>query len=252
MTPSLPSGFSLVALDRVESTNDEAKILARTGAPHGTVVWARAQSKGRGRHGRRFQSPAGNLYVSVVLRPDCALQVAAEVSFLAALAVGEALSGWLPTEADVRYKWPNDVMVDGRKVSGILLESSSDSNGRLEWLIVGVGINVASFPAGLVPPATSLHASGGEGGTVEAVLEAFMARLAHWFAVWREKGFAPVREAWWRSAQGRGELLSVRRGDTVLRGRFESLDVDGALIVTAEDGQLHRINAGDVYFSSGG
>ena len=143
-------------------------------------------------------------------------------------------------------------MVAGRKISGILLESAADQAGRLEWLVAGVGINVAAFPEGVETPATSLHAAGGTEATAEAVLETFIARFRDWLALWAGEGFAPVREAWWRAAQGRGEPIAVRRGDTVLRGRFEALDAGGALVVLAEDGQRHVVNAGDVYFSGGG
>ena len=126
--PVLPDGWSLVALDSVGSTNDEAARLADAGAREGTVVWAREQTGGRGRRGRHWVSPVGNLYSSTVLRPDCVAQRAAELGFAAALAVSDIV----PTGREVRVKWPNDVMVDGGKVAGILLESSIGQGGRVE------------------------------------------------------------------------------------------------------------------------
>ncbi|HEY0521750.1 MAG TPA: biotin--[acetyl-CoA-carboxylase] ligase, partial [Stellaceae bacterium] len=122
--PRLPPSFRLLSYDRLGSTNDEAKRLARDdGAAHGTVVWALEQTQGHGRTGRVWASPPGNLYCSTVLRPDCPAARAAEIGFVAALAVGDALTPLLPGSARLGYKWPNDVLVGGRKVSGILAEA---------------------------------------------------------------------------------------------------------------------------------
>ena len=118
--PVLPDGWTLVALASVGSTNDEAARLADTGVPEGTVVWSREQTGGRGRRGRHWASPPGNLYTSTILRPACAAPRAAELGFVAALAVADIV----PVGRPVRLKWPNDVLVDGGKIAGILLESA--------------------------------------------------------------------------------------------------------------------------------
>ena len=122
--PQLPPGYVLHALDRVESTNDEARRLAEQGAPAGAVVVAAEQVKGRGRHGRGWDSPRGNLYASLLLRPDCTIAVSAQLSLVASLALAEALVALAPADADVRVKWPNDVLIRGAKVAGLLLESA--------------------------------------------------------------------------------------------------------------------------------
>ena len=129
------------------------------GALDGTVIWAKSQTAGRGRQGRQWQSPEGNLYCSIIVRPAVRAADAAQFSFVTALALGQALSGLLPDSVEMRYKWPNDLLLDARKVAGILLESSGGADGGLDWLVVGAGLNVEEFPR-LLPdgyPATSLR-----------------------------------------------------------------------------------------------
>ncbi|HYD04356.1 MAG TPA: biotin--[acetyl-CoA-carboxylase] ligase, partial [Reyranella sp.] len=132
-TPVLPDGWTLVALQSVGSTNDEAARLAEAGAAEGTVVWAREQTGGRGRRGRVWASPVGNLYTSTIVRPQCQAPRAAELGFASALAVTDIV----PAGRDVRVKWPNDVLVDGGKIAGILPESSIGADGGVEHVILG-------------------------------------------------------------------------------------------------------------------
>lgn len=180
-TPVLPDGWMLVALDSVGSTNDEAARLADGGASEGTVVWAREQQGGRGRRGRRWASPPGNLYSSTILRPNCPAPRAAELGFVAALAVGDLV----PASRAIRLKWPNDVLIDGGKIAGILLESAIAQDGRVEHVVAGIGVNVAFAPqlAEMRYPGASL------GGTVEAALEGLTRALATRLAQWRRDGF---------------------------------------------------------------
>ena len=191
MTPP----FRKIVLDETDSTNSEARRRAEAGAPDGLAVVARRQTTGRGRRGRRWESPEGNLYVSLLLRPDRPLAEAALLSFVAAVALGEAVAAMLPPEAPIAFKWPNDLLVGGAKCAGMLLESSAAGAGRLDWLIVGVGVNLASHPEGLPYPATDLAAAGAPAPTPDAALETFLERFAHWRDIWSRRGFAPVRRA---------------------------------------------------------
>src|SRR5262249_37150170 len=193
--PRLPTFYRLVAFDAIDSTNEEAKRRAREGAAEGLLVWAKEQLAGRGRRGRSFASPPGNLYMSVLLRPERTPVAAAQLSFAAALAVGEAAAALLPDAARLRYKWPNDVLVDGRKLSGVLLESQASSEGRLDWLVIGMGVNLASHPDGLEFPAISLAAAGAV-VTVEGLLVAVAERFLFWDEHWRRAGVASLREPW--------------------------------------------------------
>jgi BirA family biotin operon repressor/biotin-[acetyl-CoA-carboxylase] ligase len=239
----LPPAYRLVALERVESTNEEAKRLAREGAEEGTLVWAREQTGGRGRRGRDWVSPPGNLYLSLVLRPEAPPARHGELGFVAALAVGETVGAFVPPLTELRYKWPNDVLVSGRKVSGILLESESAA----DWLILGVGINIGHFPPGTETPATSLREEGADAGaTVEAVLDRFARAFLAWANRWVDDGFAPIRAAWLGRAQGLGEPIRVRLPTETLEGRFADLDVSGALVLETAAGR-RLIAAGEIY-----
>jgi len=244
-TPHLPSFFRLLHVEDIDSTNDEATRQARDGATEGLLVWADRQSLGRGRRGRPWISPPGNLYFSLLLRPKCRPAVAAQLSFAAALAVGETIAPILLDRDTVRYKWPNDVMVAGRKISGILLESQATADGMIEWLVVGIGVNLISFPSKTEYPATSLVAEGAGASSPEALLEAIAARFFDWRGRWTTEGFAPLREKWLALAQGLGSDIRVRLDRSETTGRFVTLALDGALVLENSSGPQH-ISAGAV------
>ena len=226
--PVLPDGWTLVALYTVGSTNDEAAQLADSGAPEGTVVWSREQTGGRGRRGRVWASPVGNLYTSTILRPDCLAQRAAELGFAAALAVADIV----PAGREVRVKWPNDVLVDGGKIAGILLESAIGQTGQVQHVVAGIGVNV-----GFAPQLPEMRYPGSAlGGSVEAALEKLAAALAARLAEWRREGFETVRAAWLAKAGPLGAEVDVKLGDGLVRGRFAGLDREGALLLDTATG----------------
>ncbi len=246
--PHLPPAYRLVTLDSVDSTNDEAIALAEQGAEDGTLVWAKEQRKGKGRSGRSFVSPRGNLYFSLVLRPDCSLREAAQLGFVAALGVGDGIGSVAPPMIEVRYKWPNDVLFNDRKGAGILLESRSTAEGKLDWLVLGVGINVKSYPEDTTFPATSLKFEGSPPNLSEVeVLEAFSRHFMSWVDRWLNEGFVKIRKAWLAHAFALGEELEVRLPKETLRGRFRDLDPQGALLLDLPDGTQRTIAAGDIY-----
>lgn len=243
---ALPAGYQLAAYETIGSTNDEALRLAEAGAPAGTVVWAKAQSGGRGRSGRGWTSPPGNAYFSLLLRPAVPAAEAAGLSFLAAVAVAEAFEVLLPTAKAVACKWPNDVLIGGRKAVGILLQSRLGTSGLVEAMVIGIGTNVATRPEGTEWPATSLAAEGYAGG-VEAVVVAEVTALDRWLGRWRAEGFAPVRAAWLARAHALGRRIRARTGSLELHGTFEGLDPAGALLLAGDDGKRHVITAGEVF-----
>jgi BirA family biotin operon repressor/biotin-[acetyl-CoA-carboxylase] ligase len=244
--PILPAEFRLLDYDRLGSSNDEAKRLARGGAEHGTVVWARRQDAGHGRRGRAWVSPQGSLAVSFILRPDCRPSIAVQLGFVAALALGEALVPHLPAAAALRYKWPNDVLIEGRKLSGILLESETGSAGDLSWIVIGIGVNVADHPRDTATPATSLRAIGCLGIDAGTLLGLLAPSLLSWYAAWRRDGFAAVRAAWLRRAAALGEAITVRLPHETVAGRFAGLDEAGSLILEGAAGS-RRIAAGEIF-----
>lgn len=251
---SLPAFFRPIVLSSVGSTNEELKRFALAGAEEGTLVVAERQTAGRGRRGRNWQSPTGNLYASLLLRPDRAAAEALQLSFVAAVAVAEATAGLVPPGTPVRCKWPNDVLIDGRKVAGILLESAAGNDGRLEWLIIGVGINVTNHPppGEAAYPATSFLAAGATGVDATRVLAVLCDRFLAWCHCWLIEGFSPIREAWRQRAAGLGEPITVNLEDETLFGTFLDLDADGALLLGQEGRAPRRITAGDVFLSGHG
>ena len=244
--PALPPGYRLFRFDTVGSTNDEAKALARAGAAEGAVVWARQQTAGRGRRGRAWTSPPGNLYLSLVMRPAGRPAAAAQLGFVAALGLGEALAALTGGGLPIRYKWPNDLLVDGRKIAGILLESEIAASGTVEFVVVGVGVNLVSKPDGVEYPATSLAEAGNAGIAPSLLLQAFVRHFDDWVRRWRAQGFGPVRSAWLARASGLGEPIRVRLDRATLAGRFLDLDPEGALLLDAAGG-CRRIAAGEVF-----
>jgi BirA family biotin operon repressor/biotin-[acetyl-CoA-carboxylase] ligase len=147
----------------------------------------------------------------------------------------------------ITHKWPNDVLVNRHKVAGILLESSARESGALDWLVIGVGVNVEHFPDDTEYPATSLRHEGAEDVSPDTVMEAFARHFLRWTDAWREDGFAPIRTAWLARAQGIGEAVRVRLGTETFGGTFVDLDADGALVVEMADGVTRRVTAGDVF-----
>jgi BirA family biotin operon repressor/biotin-[acetyl-CoA-carboxylase] ligase len=247
-TPELPPGFHLVALDETASTNDDAKARAAAGglAEGITVVWAKHQTAGRGRLARTWVSQPGNLFCTFLVPHHAPVARMAEMGFVAGLAVAEAIAGFVPAGVAVTCKWPNDVLVDGKKAAGVLLESASTGGEAASWVVVGIGINVASHPAETIYPATSLSDAGAT-ASIEHVLEALAERFHAGLARWQADGFAPVRDGWVARAEGIGETATVDLGTEKVTGVFAGLDISGAMLLQTEDG-ARRINAGDVYF----
>jgi len=247
--PQIPEPFNLIALDTVGSTNTEAKCWADEGtgsAPDYTLIWAKEQTAGKGRRGRSWTSPQGNLYTSIILRPDAPVADLSAYSFIAAVAVVEALEEFSPTSHEIRCKWPNDILVNGKKVAGILMETASGEGNRAKWLVVGMGLNIESFPPETAYPATSLRTEGWD-VSLEAILGLYCERFHHWSRQWEGDGFDPIRRAWLAHSIGQGEEIRVRLGDGDVSGVFEDMDETGALVIN-EAGTRRRITAGDVFF----
>ncbi len=219
----------LTHLAEVGSTNDW--LLSHADAlADGHWVRADRQMAGRGRRGRVWHDGSGNLMASVLVHADGPVQ---QYSFVAAVALREAILE--ACGVDARLKWPNDLLLDGAKVSGILLERAETA------LVVGIGVNVAYAPADVGRPAVAV------GGTVEALFAALQARFGAWRARWALEGFAPVRSAWLAAAQGVGGMIEVRLGSETLLGRFEGLNDEGALLLGLADGGVRAIHAGEVF-----
>ena len=248
MTPRVPSGYAVASFEEIDSTNEEARRRALAGERGPVWIWARRQTAGRGRRGRTWESPAGNLMTTLLIAPGVGASEAARLSFVAALAVHD-LAARYARHAAVRVKWPNDVLVNGRKVAGILLETAGEESlGVLPWLAIGIGVNLVHGPAEALFPATTL----GEHGPAPSADEALAELAEAWetrFRVWRVSGFAAIREAWLEVAAGLGQPIEVRLAGETLSGRFETLMPDGALSLLLPSGSRRAITAGEVFFA---
>jgi len=229
------------------STNDVLKQRGREGAAPWTVVLADAQTAGRGRQGRRWASPSGNLYLSVLLRPDPPAGRWSLLPLVAGVAVAEALA---EHGLDVQLKWPNDVVVEGRKLGGILAEATSGADG-LESIVVGIGINLETRPSGLPPGVEATVACVKEelGRAVDriAVAAAVLGRLAVWYDALAREGPRAAQAAWRaRALPWWGRAVEARSGERRLRGIARGLDEGGALILELEDGTRAVLHSGEV------
>jgi len=241
MTPGGSATGVIVRLDTVDSTQSVAFALAERGAADRTVVVADQQLAGRGRRGRTWRAPAGtSLLASIVARPRLPQSLLSTLSLSTAVAVAEALRR--VAKVDARLKWPNDVLVAGKKVAGILLESRM-SGGSSVVTIIGVGINLGQreFPHDLAEGATSIALETGQAPSRESVLAALLEEFDAWRARLEGEGFGPVREAWRRLSDTLGRRVTV---DTVT-GLAADLDTDGALLIDVA-GSLTRVLAGVV------
>lgn len=241
-----PAGVGRVVLDEIDSTNEEARRRAETGAPGPVWIAARRQVKGRGRQGRAWSEAEGNLAATLLLRPADGAAAASLLSFVAALAIAELFEA---AGARPALKWPNDVLLGGRKASGILLEGSG-KGARMDWLAVGCGVNLVAHPPGepgAAHPPTDLLTETGSRLGFEAALEGLAAGFARWSARLGAEGFGPVREAWLARAARLGERIEARLPRETVAGLFEDVDAEGALVLRTAGG-ARRIHAADIYF----
>lgn len=241
--------FAVHALDATDSTQSEAQHLAAAGAPEGTVVTARHQRAGRGRRGHDWwDAPGQSLLASVLLRPPGPVTIAPQLSLVGGLAVADALAATASVPA--RIRWPNDLLVDGRKVCGILAEAASDGVGagvgRLHHVILGIGVNLAqtAFPTALADRATSLRLITGRVLEAETVLAAVLEQIARRYGAWRLGGFAALRAAWLERSMLPGQAVRLPDGSD---GVGVDVGDDGILVARAADGRLvHIVSGGGV------
>lgn len=258
------AGYRLAGFESIGSTNSEALAAAAAGDPGGIWFAALQQTAGRGRRGRAWDSPKGNLAASLLIVPDTSPELIATLGFVAGVALSAALDVVLPNgtvrigidgadgadgRSRVALKWPNDVLADGAKLAGILLEASKTPDGR-SAIVVGCGVNVVSAPEGVPYLATSIRGMGIE-RTAADVFEALSDAWVDAFSLWDDgRGVAQVLEKWRGSAAGIGAPVAVSQDGTVRRGIFETIDSSGRLIIRDDDGSRHAITAGDVHFGA--
>lgn len=229
--------------ERLGSTMDEARRLAAEAAPSGTVVHADEQVAGRGRHRERvWLSPPGNLYLSVVLRTGLLPARTPELGFVTAIAVCETLEVLLPKGRNISLKWPNDVLVEGGKIAGILVEQAEAA------VILGIGLNILLAPTLSAYPTASIVAQGGI-AAVDGARDILLDRFRRLFNLWQAEGFEPIRMRWLARSVPLGAPIRIKTLGEPLDGLFGGLDSGGALLLDTEAGR-RRILAGEVVGST--
>jgi len=240
-----PTSFRHLA--STDSTNSECARLIKAGQLKPIWVLADQQSHGRGRLNRKWSSSVGNLYASGLYRFEQNPEQLAQLGFAAALAVIDVLSKHMPAEA-LRLKWPNDVLADGAKIAGILLECLPQADGA-HFIVIGIGINVAHAPQ-LIDRETACLAQYRKSMDRQLsppdIMPDLIQSFEKWVKLWKSDGFAPLRNSWVASAYGLGNRIVTSNR---IEGRFEDMSETGALILRKNSGQVIKISAGEVYFS---
>jgi BirA family biotin operon repressor/biotin-[acetyl-CoA-carboxylase] ligase len=217
--------------------------LARTGEGEGLWLRADRQVSGRGRQGRSWESSSGNLFASTLVRIGAGDPAPASLALVASLALYDAVAAFLPDErrGALSLKWPNDLLLGGAKLSGILLEREGDA------VVIGIGVNLARHPEGLDRPTTSIAAHA-MAPSPDIFLRELTERFAEWLAKWREPGLGVIRDQWLTRAHRQGAALTVHDpSGRQLHGTFDGIEADGALRLRLADGSVHVMHAGDVF-----
>lgn len=240
----------VLTLDETDSTNAEARRRAEAGEVGPLWITARRQTAGRGRRGRKWESESGNLASTLLLLTRKSPAEAAQLTFAASLAVADLLDRYVPP-ALVTIKWPNDVLLDGRKTSGILIESGPAPSGGL-WLAVGIGVNLSQTPGETERPATCIaeHLNQGVASapTVDEAAKALSETFGVWLDRWTTLGFQPILDAWTALTPGLHGPCTARLTNETLSGMADGVEADGSLRLKLPDGSLRVISAGDVFF----
>ncbi|MBI5641930.1 MAG: biotin--[acetyl-CoA-carboxylase] ligase [Deltaproteobacteria bacterium] len=241
-------GKNIFFYPRIDSTNIKAFELGRSGEGEGTAVIAEAQDKGKGRVGRVWESPAGlNLYTSIILRPPVAPQFAHNLTFVLAVAAAEAVGLFVKQRPTV--KWPNDVLVNGRKLAGILLEMDSEPD-RVHFVVAGIGVNInirrEMFPPYIKNTATSIAEERGEEAGRAEFARSLYSSIELWYKIYLDKGFLPILEAWKGYFDAEGKEVRVSSFNRAITGVCCGVDADGALLVKLSSGKVERVVSGDV------
>jgi BirA family transcriptional regulator, biotin operon repressor / biotin---[acetyl-CoA-carboxylase] ligase len=241
-------GSTIISFPRTSSTNSIAFRLAEDGAPEGTTVLAEEQESGKGRLGRKWESPAGvNLYSSIVLRPRILPNHASQLTFVSAVAVARAIRETTSLRPEI--KWPNDVLVNGRKVAGLLNEMSAETD-TVRFVILGIGVNINmerdQFPADLRYPASSLFLEGGERVDRLTFTVSLLREIDRLYASYRRGEYPSIREEWLSLCNVRGRRVRVESSGSVVTGVVTGVEESGALLLETDDGRTETIYAGDV------
>lgn len=231
--------------ESVKSTQDIIKDMGRVHEPEGKVIHAFEQTRGQGRHGRPWISEKGNLYLSLLLRPDCKASRVTQFSLVTAVAVANTIQTYLKEPERLTLKWPNDVMIDGEKCAGILLETDLNENGGVKWLAIGIGINISNPPLGM---GVGVQSFSEQIIDLIAFRNLFLKNMSKAYEEWNTQDFDKVRKKWLEKAHPKNTPVEVKIGVQIERGYFHDLDAAGNMILRDNEYRLKTVSAGEIHF----
>jgi BirA family biotin operon repressor/biotin-[acetyl-CoA-carboxylase] ligase len=243
MNSEWTSNYNLLMFDEIDSTNDEAKRLARSQPIGNFVISAKKQTKGRGQYGREWDSSGSNLYMSILLQPDLPREIFSQCSFLSALSLYDVIHNLAKKqgiELNMSLKWPNDLLINEAKIAGILLESIGP------YLIIGIGLNIEHHPVIQGRNTTSMKALGLACVTPQNMIDLIMQAFEGYYKTWLSKGFMPVRKLWLLRAHKLGSIITANDGKQRISGEFVDIDQMGAIRLKLANGAMHSMSAGEV------
>ncbi len=241
--------YQFLIFDKIDSTNLEAYRLISRGIKDNFVILAKSQTDGKGRYGKDWFSPEGNAYFSLLLKTRVPLQDLSKFTFVTSLSVAEAILDLLGSNIDLKLKWPNDIILNDKKLAGILLESLSDAT-KNTWLIIGVGINLKHYPDNARYPATSLLVEGCKDIESELMLDRFMYFFELNNKILHEDGFCVIQRKWLNYAWRIEKEFCYSYNNKLVTGMFKTIGENGELILEDEKGVVHKINAGEIFAKS--
>lgn len=241
--------YNLLAFEEIDSTNNEARRLMQSGAFDRLVIWSKNQTQGRGRYGRSWECQEGNLYLSVLLPINCSLEKSAQLSFVMGLALHDVLTSLAikhKLKLEVKLKWPNDVLVNGNKISGILMESLSEE--VKDWVVIGLGLNVENTPD--IRNTTCLKDLGIKIGVGE-ILGMVMNQFDYYHDMWLIYDFDKIKKMWVKNAYKLRKVVTISNLQNRVSGIFEGVNKDGAIVLKLASGEKFTMSSGEVFFASG-
>ena len=247
VSKSLPGFINIIRKEITGSTNEDIALLAKQNAEAWTVVQALEQNSGRGRHGKTWDSQRGNLFMSLLLRPAVGSRRWGELSFLSAVAVATILSEYINSQR-IEVKWPNDVLINGKKIAGILLEVLN-FDAKAPAVVMGIGINISKKPKEFEYPVTCIQDYKNEITSSDEVLTSLLHSIVHWFRIWENDGFDMIRTEWMKRAYKLDGTLEVEgKNGSAAKFKFKGIDAEGAMLLDDENGTRNLYRAGTVRF----
>jgi BirA family transcriptional regulator, biotin operon repressor / biotin---[acetyl-CoA-carboxylase] ligase len=239
--------YNILIFDSIDSTNEEAKRIAKSDFNGEFFIWGKSQTNGRGRSKKEWLSPPGNLCLSLLLTPKIDITKISQIPFLVAVALGETIASLKCTKSiNIEYKWPNDILINDKKAAGILIETSM-VNTHIEWLVIGIGVNIRSAPEISNYKTTCLADEGIDISTLDFFIHNFMQNFQKYYYYLTSQGFIAIKELWLNRAKSLGKTIIANSNQNRVVGIFDGIDDYGNLQLIIASGEKIKISSGEVF-----